>query len=270
MEEEKSMNQIIGLIEEFGKLQQVSAIALGGSRGTHTEDKDSDYDLYMYVTEEIDLSDRKRILEKYCNYLELGNDFWELEDDCRLNSGTIIEIIYRRIEDLDEQLEVQLYDGQAGCGYTTCMWYNLLNSIILYDKYNTLKMLVEKYSLPYPEQLRKNIIQKNLRLLDNNIPSFNYQIEKAAKRGDMVSINHRIAAFLASYFDIIWAINKKAHPGEKRLITLCKEKCSKLPTDFEVNLNVLLSAGNNTDIIMKQVHSLNTNLIKLLVQEKLV
>jgi hypothetical protein len=40
-----------------------------------------------------------------------------------------------------------------------------------------------------------------------------------------VSINHRVAAWLASYFDIIFAVNDRFHPGEKRLVS----RMAKLP-----------------------------------------
>ena len=42
---------------------------------------------------------------------------------------------------------------------------------------------------------------------------------------------------MESYFDIIWAVNELTHPGEKRLIPLCKKHCKKLPKNFEENLN---------------------------------
>ena len=79
------------LFEEFRNIPQVEAIALGGSRATGRNDEKSDYDVYVYLTERIDESVRKSILNKYCRYIEIGNSFWELEDDVSLR---FVEWIY--------------------------------------------------------------------------------------------------------------------------------------------------------------------------------
>ena len=71
--------------------------------------------------------------------------------------------------------------------------------------------------------------------------SYYEQIEKAIKRNDIISINHRISAFLASYFDVIFAINELLHPGEKRLINFAKCNCKRLPADFEKKIMDLLT-----------------------------
>lgn len=70
-------------------------------------------------------------------------------------------------------------------------------------------------------------------------PAYEVQIAKAVKRGDMVSINHRITEFLASYFDVIFVYNELTHPSEKHLIALCEQHCKKLPANFRVNLEQL-------------------------------
>lgn len=78
------------------------------------------------------------------------------------------------------------------------------------------------------------------------IVSQNYkQIEKAILRKDYVSLNHRLAAFIASYFDIIFAINDMLHPREKRLIKYIKNNCKILPKNFEENLSMLLQQPND-------------------------
>ena len=51
------------------------------------------------------------------------------------------------------------------------------------------------------------------------ISSYEWQIQAAFLRQDLVSLNHRVGAWLASYFDILFAANRRFHPGEKRLLT---------------------------------------------------
>lgn len=227
------------LWSEFALLPEVEAIALGGSRAGADYDEKSDYDLYIYCSSIPHESMRKRILEKCCQYMEIGNTFWELEDDCTLKDGVDIDILYRNIEDFTQTIRSVVEEHTAYNGYTTCMWHNLLYSRILYDKNGKLENLQNKYRISYPDELRDNIISKNLRLLTGNLPSYDAQIKKAAARKDMVSVNHRTAAFLESYFDIIFAMNKLTHPGEKRMVQYAKEQAEILPADFEENLNKL-------------------------------
>lgn len=227
------------LWNEFAALPEVEAIALGGSRASTGYDERSDYDLYIYCSSLPHENTRKRILEKYCQYMEIGNSFWEKEDDCTLKDGIDIDILYRNIGDFSQTVRSVVDEHTAYNGYTTCMWHNLLHSRILYDKNGELECLQNKYRIPYPEELRDNVISKNLRLLTGNLPSYDTQIKKAYTRKDMVSVNHRTAAFLESYFDIIFAINKLTHPGEKRMVPYAKEHAEILPAGFEENLDEL-------------------------------
>ena len=168
--------------------------------------------------------------------MEIGNQFWELEDDCVLNNGIEIELIYRSLDDFDQDLQTVVLEHQAQNSYTTCMWYNLLHSKILYDRDDCYAALQSKYSLPYPAELKKNIISKQLLLLDQAMPAFSRQIKKALKRQDLLSINHRSSEFFASYFDALFALNEQLHPGEKRMLQYAKENCSRLPQDFEATI----------------------------------
>ena len=106
------------LVEEFKKLDEVEALALGGSRATDNYDEKSDYDLYVYVNKIPDLAKRNTILEKCCKYIELNNSYWELEDDCILKDDIDIDILYRNLEDFSKNIAMVVDDGVAFNGYT--------------------------------------------------------------------------------------------------------------------------------------------------------
>ena len=126
-------------------------------------------------------------------------------------------------------------------GYTTCLWHNLITSKIVIDKNGKLLELQNRFKVPYPKKLKENIVSNNLKLLNGMLPSFDMQIKKVENRGDFVSVNHRVTEFLASYFDIIFALNEMTHPGEKRMQSICSAECKILPNNFDVNLNKLFA-----------------------------
>ena len=102
-------------------------------------------------------------------------------------------------------------------------------------------------------------MSKNIKLLSGILPSFDTQIKKAENRCDLVSVNHRVTEFLASYFDIIFALNEMAHPGEKRMQSICSSECNILPNDFDVNLNRLFEGmfrENISSVISDMVNEL--------------
>lgn len=227
------------LFEELSRLPQVEAIALGGSRATGRNDAKSDYDVYIYLTGPVEETCRRTILSKYCRYMEIGNTFWELEDDVTLLDGIDMDIIYRNLEDFARGIASVVDDCTAWNGYTTCMWHNLITSRILFDRTGRLQKLQARYQIPYPQKLKENIIARNMNLLSGMLPSFDTQIQKAENRGDLVSVNHRVTEFLASYFDILFALNEMTHPGEKRMQDICAKECTILPQHFDSNLNRL-------------------------------
>ena len=95
-------------------------------------------------------------------------------------------------------------------------------------------------------------------MCDKPFASYYEQIEKAVKRGDVNSVNHRVTAFLASYFDVLFAVNELLHPGEKRLVQYCKNNCKILPEKFEENIEALLNypAENKLEIVQDIIKNL--------------
>ena len=118
------------IIEEFSKLKSVEGILLAGSKAVNTDDKNSDYDVYVYTSEEIPVEYRKNIYDKYCSYMEVNNTFWETEDDGILKEDNVpVEIIYRSLDWIKDSLNRTLVKCEADVGYTTCFWYNIKNMI---------------------------------------------------------------------------------------------------------------------------------------------
>lgn len=253
------------LFDELAALPQIEAIALGGSRAGEEYDEKSDYDVYLYCTSPVSEDVRRGILEKYCSYMEIGNHFWEYEDNCVLNNGIDIDILYRELDGFAEGVASVAERFQAAGGYTTCMWHNLRTCRILYDRDGRLQAVKDRFSIPYPKQLKENIISKNMQLLSDAMPAYRLQIAKAVERRDLVSIGHRTAAFMESYFDIIWAMNELTHPGEKRLVSLCKKQCSVLPADFEENIERMYAdLFTNPDAVGEDISRIIRELKKVL------
>ena len=226
------------LFRELSALPQIEAIALGGSRAGDRFDEKSDYDVYLYCAGPIEEAVRREILEKYCSYMELGNHFWELEDNCTLKNGIDIDILYRNLDEFTAGVAAVVEGHQASNGYTTCMWHNLRTCKIIYDE-GRLAAAQARFDVPYPAALKDAIIARNMKLVTGTLPAYDGQLRKAAARGDRVSVCHRAAAFMESYFDILWALNGQTHPGEKRLVQLSRERLAILPDHFEENIDTL-------------------------------
>lgn len=227
------------LFEELCALDEVEALALGGSRAGKLFDEASDYDVYLYCTGPIPEDTRRDILSKYCGVMEIGNHFWEYEDNCRLNNGVDIDILYRDLDAFSNDVAAVVERFQPHNSYTTCMWHNLLTCKVVYDRNGRLAQAKERFSVPYPRQLKENIMARGWQLLHTAMPAYDGQLAKAIKRGDLVSVNHRTAGFLETYFDLLFAMNELTHPGEKRLMQICRERCRRLPARFEENLERL-------------------------------
>ncbi|MGB7891691.1 MAG: DUF4037 domain-containing protein [Microcoleus sp.] len=233
-----SLAQTIG--EHFSSLPQVVAVVLAGSRTTIVTDESSDFDFYVYVEEDIPVDIREAIARQFSDRIAINNQFWEPGDEwIDINTGCGIDIMYRKPEWIEEELDRILVKYQASVGYSTCFWWNVLTSVSLYDRDGWFQQFQANVDRPYPEQLRQAIIAKNYPILRHQIFSFRHQLESAVLRRDLVSIIHRTAAFLGSYFDIVFAVNSIPHPGEKRLVERATALCSKLPEDLESQIHSL-------------------------------
>jgi predicted nucleotidyltransferase len=205
------------LTQAFGKLPQVLAVVLAGSRAAATSDLESDFDLYVYAVREVPFEFRRALLGESA---EIDNRFWEPGDEWSdPSTGAQIDIMYRSPEWIEGQLNRVLSCHEAALGYTTCFWYNVIYSEALFDPRGWYQELQNRGHVAYPEGLRRAIVMKNWPVLRRNHSSYRHQIELALNRADLLSVQHRVTAFLASFFDLWFALERKPHPGEKRLLS---------------------------------------------------
>jgi len=259
------------IVQKFSELPQVEAVALAGSRTAEVADEKSDFDLYVYATAEIPIGIRQDIAQQFAERREINNQFWEPGDEwIDTQSGIGVDIMYRQPQWIEEQIERVLVQHQASVGYSTCFWYNVLNSKILFDRRGWLAQLQRHAGQPYPEPLRGAIVAKNYPILRHNISSYLHQIECAIARQDLVSAHHRTAALLASYFDVLFAVNRLPHPGEKRLVGFAKKFCPQLPVGMDEQINQVISSLSNSTAALKAINNLLDGLEKLLISEKLI
>ncbi len=260
------------LADEFSRFPQVEAVGWAGSltAGSAT-DRGSDIDLYVYLTRPIPLKDRLDLVEKLggASWADMGLDYWGQGDEWfDASSGIEVDVMYWEPAWLEGKLAEVLERHQAALGYTTCFWHTLLNSQVLFDRSGWLAQLKQKYDRPYPEELRQAIITFNRVVLRDVIPSYRNQIDKAVKRGDLVSINHRVSALIASYFDILFAFNRVPHPGEKRLIEHAVHLCPRLPRSMAAQVEtVLRCAGEAHPQLVAEIDRLVDDLEAFLDQD---
>ncbi len=272
MEEQNSLHLKLArrIAAQFSVFQNVEAIGLAGSQIGGVVDQDSDIDLYLYTTEVIPSSERRAIVESGgATRASLNLKFWGLGDEWYdAATGIEVDIIYWDTAWIAAQLERVLVRHQASVGYSTCFWHTIRNSLILYDRRGWLRQLKAQSAAPFPEPLRRAIIAKNHPVLRQVIPSYRQQIAKAIRRQDLVSINHRVAALLASYFDVLFALNRIPNPGEKRLLKIAAERCEKLPPGMIAQVEGLLRALPSADQgLIERLDELLDGLDQLLLAE---
>jgi hypothetical protein len=257
----------------FASLPEVIAVALAGSGVAGVADERSDIDLYVYAGAPVAMTDRVAIATSFATRPEVGNDFWEPGDEwIDAQTGRHVDVMYRTPDWIEEQLERVLVRHEASIGYSTCFWHNVLHSTPLFDRCGWYRDLQAAARRPYPQPLQRAIIARNHPILRQTLSSYLAQIERAVRRGDSGSIQHRVTALLASYFDILFAVNELPHPGEKRLLRLAATRCAQTPSEMEAQINALLetAARPASPAVITRVNVLLNSLDDLLAIEGLI
>jgi len=259
------------LAAAYAQLPVVRAVALGGSQATGLAAGDSDVDLYVYASPEPGLEARAAVAAGSPRR-ELGNRFFEPGDEwVDAETGLAVDAMFRDPSFIEGELDRVLVRCEARVGYSTAFWHGLVHSSSLYDPTGWYAALQARARMPYPEPLVRAVVEKNQPLLRRNLSSFRAQLARAAARGDAVSVNHRTAAFLASFFDVLFAVNRIPHPGEKRLLAVAEARCSRRPPELARQVAALVSAAAHPgDGVVRCADALGEALDRLLEHDGLL
>lgn len=254
----------------FSVRPEVIAVAMAGSHASGTMDDRSDLDLYIYAAAPVPLEARRAIAARFATEAEVGNDFWEPGDEwVDDQSGVVVDVMYRTPAWIEDQLDRVLIRHEASLGYSTSLWFNVLHSVALIDRGGWFGALQGRAAVPYPEPLRHAIIAKNHPILRQTRSSYRHQIELALERDDPVSLQHRLTALLASYVDVLFALNRQPHPGEKRLLAFVRQHNLLAPPDFTPRVRALLAAAQTSNVL-GHIDALIDDLDALLMDERLL
>ena len=253
------VNRIADCFRPFGVVQAVAWSDPG---------MDSGIDLYVFTTEPISIYDRDRIADR--NGAARRNDDRAVQQPCDEwldpKTGIAVDLTYWDPAWIEEQIARVLEHHEPALGYTTAFWGTILRAQILYDKNGWLTALKTRLERPFPEELRRQIIIRNYAMLRGSLSSYLHQIEIAVQRDDPVGLQHRITALLSSYFDVLFALNRRPHPGEKQLLANAL-RLEKQPAEMESDVRALLAYSPPTQDLPVILERLLDRLDALLVGE---
>lgn len=256
--------------DQFAAIDTVQAIALSGSAASGAASDQSDIDLYVFATEPIPVAQRQQIAAvRGYSRADFNLQYWDTGDEWfDAPSGIEVDVMYWSMDWLEQQLAKVIDHHQSSIGYTTCFWHTVKQAVILFDRQGWFADLQQKAQAPYPEALHSAIIRHNTPLLHAIIPSCTHQLEKAIQRDDVVSVNHRLCAYLASYFDVLFALNRLLHPGEKRLLAFAESNCPLLPEGMAADIRALTSPpSTDKPAWLAHLHHLNQAMDHLLASQ---
>lgn len=214
------------LADALMRIPGVRAVAVGGSRASGMADSTSDTDMYAFFEGAApQREERARLLADIADSGTIvSSDAFGPEDHLSIGHHDI-EVVYLDLSGLRHQIGIASTTGLMSDGFTTCFLYTVATCVAVDDD-GGLHALKERVSA-YPAATRRRILTESPELL----ATFLSQMRTAHQRGDYEMVAHRRASLQATYFNMLFALNHRYHPGEKRLLEHAG-RLGALPRDF--------------------------------------
>jgi hypothetical protein len=131
------------------------------------------------------------------------------------------------LDELRAEIEQAFGEGLISEGYTTARLFYVANGQPLHDPAGVLSALRERLLGGYPEPTRRLLLRYHPALLSVYLG----HLRLAQARGDLLMVQHRRYTVQMVFFNLLFALNRRYHPGEKRLL-IHGERCPLRPADL--------------------------------------
>lgn len=218
------------IAEAVARIPNVVAISLGGSIGSGFADADSDLDFHVFWQEPLSPpTEREAHLATIADTGSLqvrpGTASWDLEDWFSVENH-LVELIYVAWRDVEADVAAAYDHGLTDAEFTTARLHNYAHGQALYDPNGVLRAPHDRLRNAYPEPTRELLLRRE----PERLALFLKQLRVAQGRRDLLFAQHRRYSVQTVYFNLLFALNRRYHPGEKRLL-MHAERCPILPAN---------------------------------------
>lgn len=257
-ERREQIAQSVGAV--VTSLPGVVGVTLGGSVAAGFADEHSDTDLHVYWREPL-ASDEQRAAQLRPiadpDSLEVGFTAWGLEDHLAV-SGQKVELVYVSLANLVHDIEQAYTTGLRGEGFVTTQFYYLANGKVLADTAGEIGGLRKRLRSGYPEPTRQALLADN----PMRLHAYLEQLRTAQARGDLLYVQHRRYSLQMVFFNLLFALNRRYHPGEKRLLKHAR-KCSLRPAYMKGRWAAIARLPANSHDLPNNIEALVEELLEL-------
>ena len=218
------------IAEAVGRIPGVIAVSLGGSVGTGLADADSDLDFHVFWAEPLASPAEREahlatIADEGSIIVRPGTASWDLEDWFAVDRR-LVELIYVAWRDVEADVTWAYDNGLTDAEFTTARLHNYAHGRALHDPTGVLRAVQARLTHAFPEATRDLLLRREPERLALALK----QLRAAQGRRDVLFAQHRRYTAQTIFFNLLFALNRRYHPGEKRLLTHA-ERCPIRPAD---------------------------------------
>lgn len=218
------------IAEAIGTIPGVIAVSLGGSVGSGLADADSDLDFHVFWADPLaSPAERTAHLATIADAGSLivrpGTASWALEDWFAVD-GRLVELIYVAWRDVEADVARAYAEGLSDEEFTTARLHNYAHGHALHDPSGALRAVQERLRHSYPEATRALLLNRE----PDRLATALKHLRTAQARRDLLFAQHRRYTLQSIFFNLLFALNRRYHPGEKRLLTHA-QSCPLKPAD---------------------------------------